>query len=132
MTNIPAFFVYGIVNPKDFESAYADLAKLCGTQVLSREKRIYSITFDRDGEVWTATVGEKLLGKKQRTSHIQGRAVERTTELSDPAIVLGIFPGNPSQVVTTASFGYRSAWTSPFLVGKLASVIYFKSHQVQK
>ena len=96
------------------------------------EKRVYSITFVHNGERWTATVGESLRGKGFRTSRSRGMRIEREYPVSDPAIVMAIFPGIPYMVVTNHRMrGQRvgSAWENPFFAGEPESVTYFSSPQ---
>ena len=109
------------------EARYADLAKWCGCDVPSAEKRPYSITYTTNGERWTATVGESLKGSRQRFVRSRGSRVEKTESLSDPAIVLAIFPG-PSYIVATSeglAGNIGSQWVNPFCAGAPKSVDYF-------
>ena len=126
MIEIPKFFV-PTATPDNQEAKYASLAELCGVPVPRPGERIYSITFVHDSDEWTATVGESLRGIRRRFSRSRGKRVERTLQLSDPAIVWAIFPGIPFMVVTNhrieANVG--SAWENPFYAGKPTSITYF-------
>lgn len=128
MTEAPKFFVPA-ATPDNQESVYADFARWCGCAVPSPESRIYSITYVHDGEEWTATVGEHLRGIRHRTTRSRGKKIERTQHLSDPAIVLAIFPGVPYMVVTNHRIAGNvgSAWENPFLAGQPKSITYFST-----
>ena len=90
------------------------------------ERRIYSITFVHDGEEWTATVGEQLRGIKHRVTRSKGQQLERTTPISDAAMVLAIFPGAPYIVVTDKGINQKySKWENPFMAGSPVTVKYF-------
>jgi hypothetical protein len=95
----PAFFVPA-TTPENQESIYAELAKMGQCSVPAMSSRVYSITYTHDGEEWTATVGEPLKGVRYKTSRVKGKKIERVLRLSDPAVVLAIFPGNPYIVIT--------------------------------
>jgi hypothetical protein len=125
----PNFFMPAATLDK-VESVYADFARWCGRVVPSPERRIYSITFVHDGEEWTATVGESLKGKRFRTTRSRGMKIEREQSISDPAIVLAIFPGIPYVVVTNHRLGGRnvgSRWENPFFAGEPDSVTFFSA-----
>jgi hypothetical protein len=82
-------------------------------------ERVYSITFDHNGEEWTATVGKILKGLSRKTIRVKGeyQTRERVEHLSDPALVLAIFPGVPYVVITNhklASLSVGSEWENPF------------------
>lgn len=126
MSEVPAFFVPA-ATPKNLESTYVEFARWCDRPVPPFQERIYSITYIHDGEQWTATVGESLRGTRRRTVRSGRSRTERTIPLTDPAIVLAIFPENPYVVVTNHRFvpSVRSAWENPFYVGNPQSVVYF-------
>lgn len=126
MSEAPAFFVPA-ATPDNQESVYADFAKWIGYPVPSPGKRIYSITYTHDGEEWIATVGERLRGTRLRTTRSRGKKIERTYPISDPAIVLAIFPGAPYMVVTNHRIAGNvgSAWENPFMAGQPTSIAYF-------
>lgn len=127
MAEAPPFFVPAATTDNQ-ESVYAEFARWCGRPVPSPERRIYSITFVHDGEEWTATVGEALRGKRFRTTRSRGMKIEREQPVSDPAIVLAIFPGIPYIVVTNHRIGGRnvgSRWENPFFAGEPDSVTFF-------
>lgn len=131
MAEAPHFFVPA-ATIEDQESVYADFARWCGRVVPSPNRRIYSITFIHDGEEWTATVGEPLRGKRFRTSRSRGMGIESEQPISDPAIVLAIFPGSPYMVVTNHRLGGRnvgSRWENPFFAGEPESITYFSNAQ---
>lgn len=91
---MPAFFVpFATIESQD--SVYASLARMAHCAVPVLAERIFSLTHVHDGEEWTATVGEHLRGVRHTVSRSRGRRLERTIRLSEPAIVLAIFAGNP-------------------------------------
>lgn len=117
MAEAPAFFVPSAKPGKD-EELYEAFAKMCRCPVPAPDQRIFSVNFHHDGDDWTATVGEPLRGTGFKTSRSGGKKVERSFPLSDPAIVLAIFPGEPHRVVTSAGFfGPPGRWANPFYVG---------------
>lgn len=126
MTAPPAFFVPA-ATPENQEQVFGEFAKWCGVSPPPLDKRIYSIVFGHDGEIWTATVGETLRGERTRTSSVRGKKVERITHVSDPALVLAIFPGSPYQVVTNHNVpeNVGSRWVNPFLAGPPKSITHF-------
>ena len=115
----PAFFVPG-APAADQEAAYAELARIADRTAPPAGERIFAMTFGHDGEVWTATVGERLVGERWRK--VGRPRVERMQHLSDPARVLAIFAGHPFTVVLD---GTRSAWSNPFCAGDLRSIVRF-------
>lgn len=115
---MPAFFVPKVPEEKH-EEVYAALAKACGRAALPLEERIYSIRFRSNGEYWTATVGESMRGTVARTRRIKGRRVEQSVTLSNPSIVLAIFPTVPYLVWHDET---SRAWVNPFLAGEPSSV----------
>lgn len=129
--NTPSAFFVPDATAEDQEQVFAEFAKWCGVPLPPIDKRIYSITFGHDGEVWIATVGETLRGERTKTSTVRGKKVGRTTPVSDPARVLAIFPGSPFQVVTDHNIARNvgSRWTNPFLAGHPKSVTYFGGKQ---
>jgi hypothetical protein len=126
MEKPPAFFVPA-ATPENQESVYAEFAKQAGRSALPVIDRIYSITYRHDGEEWTATVGEKLKGVGYKTSRVKGEKIEKEFGLSDPAVVLAIFPGNPYIVITNHRIprNVGSRWENPFMAGVPRSVTYF-------
>jgi hypothetical protein len=102
-------------------------AEWCHRPVPKLTERIYSITYVHDGEDWTATVGETLRGVRHRSTRSRGKKIERTLQLTDPAIVLAVFPGTPFMVVTNHRLAGNvgSAWGNPFMAGQPKSIMYF-------
>lgn len=125
--SIPPFFVPSPPAKSDSqEEAFADLAKMANRAV--PERRIYSINV-HDGEEWTATVGERLRGVRRLTTRVRGKKKEVTSALSDDAIVMAIFPGDPYKVVTTHRISTQySKWENPFMAGEPKSVTYFSNN----
>ena len=126
MTTPPRFFVPHATE-EEREEVYASFAAWCHRAVPPADKRIFSITFTHDGEEWTATVGQSLRGVRIRKRRRQGRSVEVTEPVSDPAIVFAIFPGTPYMVVTNARpiTPVVSAWVNPFMAGQPFGVKFF-------
>jgi hypothetical protein len=126
MPETPAFFVPAATD-ENKESVYTDFAKWCGVPVPPLEKRVYSIVFSHDGEIWNATVGETMRGTRSSSRKVKGHAVEHTIHVSDPALVLAIFPGSPFMVVTNHRIvgNVGSRWENPFLAGEPRSVTRF-------
>lgn len=126
MSEAPLFFVPE-ATPDMEESVYAEFAKWCGRPVPSRGRRIYSITFVHDCIEWTATVGEPLRGIQIRSTRSRGKRIERTEHVSDPAVVLSIFPCAPYMVVTNYGIieNVVSKWDNPLLAGEPISITYF-------
>ena len=122
------FFVPFTQSPDDAEKAYAQLAQICHSATPPDDKRIYAITFKHNGETWNASVGEKLSGTKMHISKTKGVKREYPVTLSDPAVVVAIFPGTPYFVATALEQGAgRSAWENPFMAGTPLSITYFRA-----
>ena len=121
------FFLPSVAAEKQ-EEAYAALGKIVGCPVPSHGSRIYSITYRHDGAEWTATVGETLRG--HTIADPRARAKKRRIEkpVSDPAVVVAIFSGDPYFVFTDGGrgAGSRSNWENPFMAGRPTSVAYFE------
>jgi hypothetical protein len=61
-------------------------------------ERVYSISFESDGTLWVAKVGERLKGRKAKL--VKGKNVGwEEWWFDDPAYVLAIFSGSPFIVV---------------------------------
>ena len=130
MSTEKAFFVPFTNSASEAESAYVQLAAICHTDPPVPNQRIHSINFKHNGEAWVATVGERLKGSKVHVSKTKGVRNEHEVSLSDPAIVVAIFPGNPYFVATAVKQGAgRSAWENPFMAGNPSRVIYFSVNQ---
>jgi hypothetical protein len=93
---MPAFFIPQCP-PESEEGVYAHIAESCVREVPPIGSRIYSIVFEHDGIVWTATVGEHLRGRK--SVRVRGKETVEWN-IGDPALVLAIFPRVPYCVVT--------------------------------
>jgi hypothetical protein len=128
LTAPPAFFIPEISAEKQ-EQIYAELAAWCSCKPLAPEERIYSIGFVHDGEVWTATVGKRLSGRRIKRRKRGVEWIELTTPLSDGAMVVAIFAGAPYMVVTNARPFSRvtTAWENPFMAGEPSSITRFST-----
>jgi hypothetical protein len=138
MAQAPAFFLPPIAhyNASEQDAAYVLIAEKCGRTVPAQ--RVYSITFRHDSDFWSATVGEKLTGSKTQQvgptdttdkGDKTDNSTEQTTQLSDEATVVAIFPGTPYLVVTDSGIisGGRTNWENPFYAPAPTSVTYFSS-----
>jgi hypothetical protein len=84
---MPAFFLPQCL-PESEEAVYAHIAETCVREVPPIGRRIYSIDFEHDGIVWTATVGEHLRGRK--SVRVRGKETVEWN-IGDPALVLQSF-----------------------------------------
>jgi hypothetical protein len=125
--SIPEFFVPA-ATPENQEQVYAEFARRVGRKVPSLAERVYSIEYRHDGIDWTATVGKPLRGTKTETRRSKHGVTERQQPVSDPAIALAIFPGDPYIVVTNQGIvgNVGSRWANPFFAGRPTSVTPFK------
>jgi hypothetical protein len=114
------FLVPKATDEADAERLYAAMAELCGVPAPEASERIQSITYEHNGEEWIAEVGQPLRGTRTDRRRRKDGTVDITTRLSDPAVVLAIFAGNPHQVVNDARpvGAVISAWENPFFVGE--------------
>jgi hypothetical protein len=128
MIEAPQFFVPA-ATPDNQDSIYSELARWSNGVVPNESGRIYSISYEHDGEEWTATVGASLRGVRHVSKRSKSKKIERTEHLADPAVVLAIFPGRPFIVVTNhqidESLRIGSRWANPFYVGTPKSITYF-------
>jgi hypothetical protein len=124
------FFVPFTTSMADAEAAYEQLAKMCHRAPPPKDQRIYSITFSHNGQIWEATVGQRLRGREVKTTKAKGVRREHEISLSDPAVVVAIYPGAPYFVATALEPNTgRSAWENPFMAGQPSSVAYFGQTQ---
>ena len=93
---MPAFFLPHCPIESQ-EASYTHIAKDCNRVVPPIGNRIYSISFEHDGILWTATVGEHLRGRKYMK--VKGKDTVEW-HIGDPALILAIFPTVPYCVVT--------------------------------
>lgn len=122
MTETPQFFV-PLVPSEDHEKCYQDMAKAIGQAAPALGKRVYSITFTHNGETWTATVGETLVGSAIKSRRVRGKKVEREIQLRNHSTVMAIFPGLPFHVWHD---GASNVWANPFLTVEPRSITYFR------
>ena len=123
----PPFFVPAVTQD-DQEKVYGTFAEWCNRSVPNDNERIFSIVFRHDGVEWIATVGEKMHGIKERKTRGKQGWKYSQLEVSDPAVIRAIFPGNPFMVVTNHGIGGHdvgSAWVNPFMAGIPSSVVHF-------
>ena len=93
----PTFFLPHL--PVEFqEASFAHLAKRCGCEVPPIGGRVYSISFERGGIMWIATVGCNLKGNKP--IRVKRNDTGRWRDIEDPALVLAIFPGESYCLLT--------------------------------
>jgi hypothetical protein len=96
---MPAFFLPRCSHDSQ-EGVYARIAETCHREVPPIRRRIYSIVFEHDDIVWTATVGEHLRGRK--SVWVRGKETVEWN-ITDPALIVAIFPRVPYCVVTYSS-----------------------------
>jgi hypothetical protein len=125
VTQAPPFFVPA-ATPEGQEFVFVELARLAAQAVPQPSERIYSITYDHDGEEWTATVGESLRGVRRNRRRSKG-SLDREIPLADAALVLAIFPGTPYVVVTDSRPVGRVRSENPFIAGVPKSVTRFST-----
>ena len=119
-TPAPLFFVPW-AKPDKQEEAYTELAQSAHRPVPEMSERVYSITFEHDGEEWTATVGERLRGHTIGNPSARTWKQRTSRKVDDEAVVLAIFPAvldhEPYYVVTNSRLtpSIRSAWDNPFM-----------------
>jgi hypothetical protein len=123
----PKFFVPAATIDNQ-EEVFESFAKWCNQVVPAPNRRLYSITYVHDGIEWIATVGERLTGERHRITRSKGKKIERREPVSDPAIVLAIFPGDPYFVITNQYLNGNngSRWENPFMAGRPKSATYFE------
>jgi hypothetical protein len=117
---MPNFFVPNPPPGETEEAYYYALAAFARAAVPAIPDRVYSITYTHNGEQWTSTVGETSRGIRRKTVGRGSSRREQVTALSDRAIVLAIFPGNPYLVVTNNGIPdpVPTDWANPFLMGE--------------
>lgn len=118
MGNAPKFFVPN-VSEEEQESRYAEYAKICGRPLPEARKRVFGICYQHIDDDWVATVGERLTGTRYATNMFRGQFEPQKKALSDPALVLAIFPGAPGVPYTVVTDGgvnanSRSHWGFPY------------------
>jgi len=123
-----AFFVPG-VPIEQAELVYARLAVACGCEVPLHGDRIYQIHWMHDSDLWVATVGQTLRGRRMRIKRRGSDYIEVSDPLHDPATVRAIFPGPSYMVVTDARrLGpFVSYWNNPFMAGEPTIIVKFTS-----
>lgn len=129
-TKSPVFFVPGAKEGKD-EDVYRELANFAKTVCPKEGDRVYSITFQNRSETWTATVGESLQGMKDEFTQRGDRLSLYERRVSDPAIVVAIFPSAPYVVVTDHCLylDAKSAWENPIRAGNPENIVYFSKQK---
>lgn len=110
MRSGPSFFLPGYAADEQ-EAKYVELAKKYGASQAASGDRIWSITWEHDGDIWKATIGEPLTGLPDP------RSKRGTQFLTDAATPIAIYPGHCYIVVTD---GVRSWWNNPIYIGKHA------------
>lgn len=115
------------VEIKDQELTYQKYANVCRSIV--ENKRIYSIEFEHNSIIWTATVGEKLKGIKKCSRKRKGKIETWKEDVGDHATVMAIFLGSLTYMVVTNSdvkSGIFSKWENPFMACSPEHVINIK------
>ena len=93
----PRFFLPYLSQEAE-EASFAHIARQCERTVPAPGARVYSISFERGGITWIATVGEQLRGRKP--IRVKRKETGQWRDIRDTALVLAIFPGEPYIVVT--------------------------------
>ena len=97
MSSPPEFFLPAMSH-LDQEAEFARIANGLSRPVPAIGERMYWISFESDGTLWKATVGERLKGRKPKM--VKGENVGwEDWWFDDSALVLAIFPGVPFFVV---------------------------------
>jgi hypothetical protein len=98
MSSAPEFFMPA-TSHIDQEAAFTHMANGLDRPVPPIGERVYCVSFESDGTLWKATVGERLKGRKPRI--VKGKNVGwEDWWFDDPTLVLAIFPPVPYFVVT--------------------------------
>ena len=85
----PTFFIPGCT-PEEQEKVYAAMATSCNVHVPGAGQRLYAISHHHDGDVWFATVGKTLTGRRPVW---KGRKkTEESRPIEDLALVRVISP----------------------------------------
>jgi hypothetical protein len=98
MSTPPEFFLPA-TSHKNQEAAFAYMANRLNRPVPAIGERVYWVSFESDGTLWKATVGERLKGRKPRTLKGKNGGGWEDWWFDDPALVLAIFPPAPYFVV---------------------------------
>lgn len=119
MSEAPRFFLPAS-SSETAEADFANLAAFANRVVPTPSRRVYSITYLHNGVEWTATVGEPLQGIRSAINKGRSSDFSGGTIVSDPAVVLAIFPGDPYLVVTNHGLlgNTGSRWENPFMAGR--------------
>jgi hypothetical protein len=97
MNDAPEFFLPP-TSHEGQEESFAYMANGLRRPVPPIGERVYSISFESDGILWKATVGERLKSRKPKL--VKGKNVGwEDWWLDDTALVLAIFPPVPYFVV---------------------------------
>jgi hypothetical protein len=100
--------------PEERENFYAAMARGCNVHVPGTGQRLYAIRCRRNGDVWFATVGKTLTGRRPVW---KGRKkTEETSPIEDPALVLAILPVNGLCWVATDGGAAAGRWQANYPV----------------
>jgi hypothetical protein len=127
--NPPAFFIPGCT-PETQEATFLAMGNLLPNPVSIPEagRRIYAISFRHDSDVWYATVGESMRGR--RPVWQRRKKTETTVSIEDSAIVAAIYPTYRDDLFWVYHDGgqgsrLHSKWALPFLAGEAGILNYF-------
>jgi hypothetical protein len=124
----PVFFLPYL--PHDLEEAsYAHMAKKVGRPVPALGARAYSMSFEHDGVLWIATVGETLKGCAPILRN--GEKTYSRQVMEDPALVLAIFPGVPYCVMTAGCSNMPSHFANSFYAEPKGIELFSWQHSVR-
>jgi hypothetical protein len=106
----PVFFL-PYLPPALEEASYAHMAKKVDRPVPPPGARVYAISFEHDGILWIATVGETLKG----CAPVHRNCEEAEMQvIEDTALILAIFAGLPYCVITAGCANIPSHFANPF------------------
>lgn len=121
---MPSFFI-PLVDAAHQEEAYHGMAAFVGGVPLPSHERIYSITFRHDGEVWTATVGERMKGKATATSAVGRERAEPDPLRWSADTVIAIYAGGTVPYLIAHDGAGRNRWNMPIWVRDVLNVTTF-------
>lgn len=118
------FFV-PFVDPANQEEAYRGMAAFVEGTPLPTDRRIRSITFRHEGEVWRAAVGETM--RKLGSSTTEGTLAsnEEDRSRSSPDTVIAIYSGGTVPYLIAHDGAGRKRWSMPIWVRDVLEIVTF-------
>jgi hypothetical protein len=96
MSTAPVFFLPHLPSDRQ-EATLAHIAAGLKRAVPPIGQRVYSISFESDGTLWVATVGDRLRGRKAMFA--KRKNIGWGPWFDDPSLVIAVLPGAPYFVV---------------------------------